>query len=61
MRHTIRITQSLEGWVDIEADSREHALDIAFKTYVTDGEALPEMETSCSLQFDVLDYCEGSP
>jgi hypothetical protein len=55
----VRITQTLEGWVDIEADSREEALETAYKRFVTQGEALPDMDDTCQLDFDVVDYNEG--
>jgi len=56
MKHTVRITQTLEGFAEIEADNREEALKIAFERFVTQGEELPDMDDTCQLQFDLVEY-----
>jgi hypothetical protein len=55
MKYIVRITQTLEGWVEIEANSEKEALDIASEKYGTNGEELPDMETTRELQFDIQD------
>lgn len=55
MKFLVRVTQTLEGVVEIEASSREAALDIAGKRFVDNGDRLPDMEDLTDLDFDILD------
>lgn len=58
MVFTIQITQTLDGYVDIEANSVEEALDIADRIYVTEGHELPDMYDGNDLEFMVVAHIE---
>lgn len=55
--YSVCITQKLEGFVDIEADSPEEALELADATYNAEGCELPDMEDGIPLEFEVVN-CE---
>ena len=51
MKHSIKITQTLEGHVDIEADSLQAALQKAEDLYEKNGHELPDMDDGARLKF----------
>lgn len=53
MKFNIKITQIREGFVEIEAEDHNKALDIAELLYRVEGRELPEMEDGYPLQFRV--------
>jgi len=52
--YLVRITQTLEGYVEIDANGEEEAISIAQKTFTTQKEPLPDMENACELQFNIV-------
>ena len=52
MFYDVKIIQTLEGYVIIEANSIEESIKIADKKYNDDGEELPDMEDMQSLNFE---------
>lgn len=59
--YTVKVTQTLEGFVTILAESREEAFKSVHKKYVTDGHELPEMEDNYSLKINVVEEKEIVP
>lgn len=53
MIYQIMITQTLHGYIEIEADSEENALEMAEKLY-SQGEMLPDMEDTDRLTFEPI-------
>lgn len=54
MKFNIRITQFLQGNVEIEAENAAAALTLVDQMYNRDGAALPDMEDVASLQFTIV-------
>jgi len=54
MKYDVKIIQSLEGCVRIEANSKEEALQIADKRYNRDGSELPDMDDVKDLDFEAI-------
>lgn len=59
MIFTIQITQTLDGHVDIEANSVEEALETAERIYVAEGHELPDMNDGNDLGFMAVAYRRG--
>lgn len=59
--YTVKITQTLEGFVTILAESREDAFKEAHQTYVTEGHELPDMEDNYPLKINVVEEKEIVP
>ena len=51
--YTVKIIQTLEGYVSIDAGSEAEALEIADKFYNEQGNELPDMDDCCSLTFEI--------
>ena len=59
MKFVVKITQTLEGFVEIEADCTYQAIEIADKRFNDNGEQLPEMDDVDSLEFSISEEeCE---
>jgi len=56
----VLITQKLVGTVNIKADSKAEAIATAERLYIAEGNELPEMDDSRSLDFEIfLENLEG--
>ena len=58
MIFTIQITQILDGYADIKANSVEEVIDIAKRIYITEGHELPDMYDGNDLEFVAVAYTE---
>lgn len=58
MKYTIMVTQTLYGYVEIEAPDDHEALKIAERRFCEKGEMLPDMEDFDRLLFDIVDEYE---
>lgn len=54
MKFNIKITQFLQGNVEIEAENAAAALTLVDQMYNRNGAALPDMEDAASLQFTIV-------
>jgi len=54
LKFKIKITQTLEGYAEIEAENAAAALDAAKNHFVRDGAELPDMEDGYPLHFQVV-------
>lgn len=60
MKYSIRITQKLEGYIEVEADNSAEALQLAGEIYNGQGHDLPEMEDCNPLEFELVNECSLS-
>lgn len=54
MKYTIMITQTLRGYVEIEAPDDSTAVEIATRRFERDGEQLPDMDDLERLIFEPI-------
>ena len=58
MKCRVKITQTLEGYVDLEVSNPDEALTLADKMYQLQGMELPDMDDCCPLQFSLEEVLE---
>lgn len=58
MKCRVKITQTLEGYVDLEVSNPDEALTLADNMYRLQGMELPDMDDCCPLQFSLEEVLE---